>query len=371
MPQPKVTVLIDTFNHERFVERAITSAIEQDFPSSEVEILVVDDGSTDSTPEIVERFAPRITYLRKENGGQASAFNFAIPRAKGEIVAFLDGDDWWERGKLRVIVETFDRNPQAGVVGHGIIQIESDTGNGSALSPQQPGYFDLRSDEGAQKFRNYMCFLGTSRVAIRRRILEKVLPIPEALLVEADEFMSAVAIAHGGAYLLAEPLTYYRLHDQNQYQFREGDDRRLHRKMNSLASLEDALKQRLGAAGISPSATQIIVEPIHITTARMKLALDGGMPWETYRVERADFRLAYRETSLGYRAWKEAVLAVTLFLPPRWFYRLRDWYSERNLRQFRGVVGEPVPASPIVSTPVVLTPIVSTPVEPGRISTLR
>ncbi len=232
---------------------------------------------------------------------------------KGEIVAFLDGDDWWERHKLRAIVEAFDRNPQAGVVGHGIIQIDSDTGNGSALSPQQTGCFDLRSDEGAQKFRNYMCFLGTSRVAIRRRILEKVLPIPEALLVEADEFMSAVAIAHGGAYLLAEPLTYYRLHDQNQYQFREGDDRRQHRKMNSLASLEDALKQRLAAAGVSPSATQIIVEPIHIATARMRLALDGGMPWETYRVERADFRLAYRETSLGYRAWKEAVLAVTLF----------------------------------------------------------
>ena len=76
-----------------------------------------------------------------------------------------------------------------------------------------------------------MCFLGTSRVAIRRSLLEKVLPIPEALVVEADEFMSAVAIAHGGAYLLAEPLTFYRLHDQNQYQFREGDSPRMHKKM--------------------------------------------------------------------------------------------------------------------------------------------
>ncbi|MGA8073219.1 MAG: glycosyltransferase, partial [Candidatus Acidiferrales bacterium] len=70
MPQPKVTVLIDTYNHERFVERAITSAIEQDFPANEVEILVVDDGSTDSTPTIVKCFAPRVTYLWKQNGGQ-------------------------------------------------------------------------------------------------------------------------------------------------------------------------------------------------------------------------------------------------------------------------------------------------------------
>ena len=223
MPQPKVTVLIDTYNHERFVERAITSAIEQDFPANDVEILVVDDGSTDATPAIVKRFAPRVTYLRKENGGQASAFNFGIPQARGEIVAFLDGDDWWQRNKLSVVVETFEKNPQAGVVGHGIFEIDSrDAESGSALSPEQPGYFDLRSDAGAQRFRNFMCFLGTSRVAIRRSLLEKVLPIPEALVVEADEFMSAVAIAHGGAYLLAEPLTYYRLHDQNQYQFRDG-----------------------------------------------------------------------------------------------------------------------------------------------------
>jgi len=352
MPQPKVTVLIDTYNHERFVERALTSTIEQDFPANEIEILVVDDGSTDSTPAIVKRFAPRITYLRKENGGQASAFNFGIPQARGEIAVFLDGDDWWQKNKLSVVVETFEKNPDAGVVGHGIIEIDSLTLRGSSLSPEQPGYFNLRTDAGAQRFRNYMCFLGTSRVAIRRSLLEKVLPIPEALVVEADEFMSAVAIAHGGAYLLAEPLTFYRLHDQNQYQFREGDAPRMRRKMNALASLEDALAVRLVAAGVSATAAQIIVEPIRITAARMKLILNGGMPWETYRVERADFRQAYSKTSLGYRAWKELMLAISLCLPPRWFYRLRDWYSEQNLQRLRSVIGEPVPAAAIRDVPI-------------------
>src|ERR1700726_5064835 len=97
MPHPKVTVLIDTYNHERFLERAITSVMEQDFPAAEVEILVVDDGSTDSTAAIAQRFAPRVQYIRKENGGQASAFNLGIPQARGEIIAFLDGDDWWQR----------------------------------------------------------------------------------------------------------------------------------------------------------------------------------------------------------------------------------------------------------------------------------
>ncbi len=352
MPHPKVTALIDTYNHERFVERAITSVLEQDFPSSDVEILVVDDGSTDATPAIVKRFAPRVTYLRKENGGQASAFNLALAQARGEIVAFLDGDDWWSRNKLSAVVDAFEKNPQAGVIGHGIFEIDDATGSGSALSPQQLGYFDLHGDEGAQKFRNFMCFLGTSRVAIRRSLLEKVLPIPEAIVVEADEFMSAIAIAFGGAYLLAAPLTYYRLHDQNQYQFATADLSRRRRKMNALAALEQQLPARLSAAGVSASAVNIIVEPIHIAAGQMKLILDGGMPWETYRLERALFRLAYRKTTLGYRAWKELSLALALFVPPRWFYRLRDWYAKRNLRRFRGATGEPVPAAPIRDVPI-------------------
>jgi GT2 family glycosyltransferase len=359
MPHPKVTALIDTYNHERFVERAITSVIEQDFPSSEVEILVVDDGSTDATPAIVKRFAPRVTYIRKDNGGQASAFNVGIPRARSEIIAFLDGDDWWQSDKLSKVVAAFENNPQAGVVGHGIFEIEDATGSGSALSPQQPGYFDLRSDEGAQKFRDFMCFFGTSRVAIRRSLLEMVLPIPEALVIEADEFMAAVAIAHGGAYLLAEPLTYYRLHDQNQYQFRAGDRSRMRRKMNALAALVQELPARLKAAGVPAAAINIVIKPIHTSAAQMKLILDGGMPWETYRIERALFRLAYRKTTRGYRVWKEFALAVTLCMPPRWFYRLRDWYSARNLRRFRSVLGEPLATSPIAAKPV----------EPRRIST--
>src|SRR5579872_4503241 len=105
MSKPNVTVLIDTYNHERFIEETLVSVVEQDFPASETEILVVDDGSTDRTPEIVRKFEPRVRLLRKSNGGQASAFNAGIPEAKGEIIAFLDGDDWWAPGKLRRVVD--------------------------------------------------------------------------------------------------------------------------------------------------------------------------------------------------------------------------------------------------------------------------
>jgi glycosyltransferase involved in cell wall biosynthesis len=168
MNVPRVTVLIDTYNHERFIEEAIVSVLNQDFPTHEMEILVVDDGSTDSTPEIVRRFETRVRLLRKKNGGQASTFNVGIPEARGEIIAFLDGDDWWAPDKLRIVLNAFEKNPGTGTVGHAIIEVDSIANCSTSLTPGMTGYFDLASTEGAQDFRNFMAFLGTSRVSIRK-----------------------------------------------------------------------------------------------------------------------------------------------------------------------------------------------------------
>lgn len=118
MTKPTVTVLIDTYKHERFIEEAIVSVLEQDFPRDQMEILVVDDGSTDRTPEIVRKFEPRVRLLRKENGGQASAFNAGIREGRGEIFALLDGDDWWAKSKLTRVVEAMRSDPSVGIVGH-------------------------------------------------------------------------------------------------------------------------------------------------------------------------------------------------------------------------------------------------------------
>jgi glycosyltransferase involved in cell wall biosynthesis len=347
MKTPTITVLIDTYNHERFIEEAIVSVLEQDFPASSMEILVVDDGSTDRTPEIVRKFEPRARYLHKENGGQASAFNFGIPQARGEILAFLDGDDWWAKNKLRIVMEVFEKNAHAGTVGHGIIEVDSVANRSTALAPGTIGYFDLSSNQGAQTFRNFMAFLGTSRVAIRRNILAKVLPIPEALVIEADEFMSTMAVAHGGAVLLADLLTFYRLHGNNLFQFETGDPVRVRRKLKVLESLASDLPVQLSRAGVAPSAVSIIVDPIRIANSRMKLALDGGMPWETYRVEQAEFQLSYRHVTAGYRVYKQLSLLLALVLPPRVYYELQRIYAAGDLRRFRSWLGEPRPKADI------------------------
>src|SRR5580704_9960778 len=126
MTKPFVSILIDTYNHERFIEKAIVSVLEQDFPASDREIVVVDDGSTDRTAEIVRKFEPHVRLLQKANGGQASAFNAGIPECAGQIVAFLDGDDWWAPGKLRAVADALASDEKVGLVGHGITEVFGD-----------------------------------------------------------------------------------------------------------------------------------------------------------------------------------------------------------------------------------------------------
>src|SRR5262249_20437984 len=136
MSIPFVTALIDTYNHESFIAEAINSVLEQDFQASQTEILVVDDGSSDRTAGIVRKFSPRVRLLCKANGGQASAFNAGIRKARGEIVAFLDGDDWWTRGKLTAVVQAFEANPTVGLIGHGLTEVSRD-GRRRTETPRQ------------------------------------------------------------------------------------------------------------------------------------------------------------------------------------------------------------------------------------------
>jgi glycosyltransferase involved in cell wall biosynthesis len=167
------SVLIDTYNHERFIEKAIVSVLEQDFPAAEREILVVDDGSADRTPE-----------------------------CKGEMVAFLDGDDWWAPGKLHRVAEVFAKEDAVGLVGHGIIESFAD-GTERIIAPEKDERLALDSLPAAHVFRLRKSYLGTSRMALRAKLLARILPVPEALVIEADEYLFTLAAAMSEIIILA------------------------------------------------------------------------------------------------------------------------------------------------------------------------
>jgi glycosyltransferase involved in cell wall biosynthesis len=121
-----VSVLIHTYNHEPFIEEAVRSVLVQDFPAADREILVVDDESTDCTPELLSQFASKVRILRKPNGGQAPEFNVGIPECRGEVIVFLDGDDLWAQGEFRRVASFLANDPSLGMVGYAIIEFQND-----------------------------------------------------------------------------------------------------------------------------------------------------------------------------------------------------------------------------------------------------
>ncbi len=113
---PVITVVIPAFNAEEYLERTLCSALAQTV--QELQVIVVDDGSTDGTEWIAQKFAsedPRVTVLSVPNGGVASARNVGIENAKGQFIAFLDADDLWHPAKLesQVLALTVGEGTQA------------------------------------------------------------------------------------------------------------------------------------------------------------------------------------------------------------------------------------------------------------------
>ncbi|HEX5431353.1 MAG TPA: glycosyltransferase [Bryobacteraceae bacterium] len=110
----RITAVIPTYNRALLLRRAVESVLAQTYPVSEV--IVVDDGSTDNTREVVESFGGRIQYVYQENAGPSAARNNGIRRASGDWIAFLDSDDCWLPDKIRLQVEAVKRNSSAALV---------------------------------------------------------------------------------------------------------------------------------------------------------------------------------------------------------------------------------------------------------------
>ncbi len=342
MTKPTISALIDTYNQEHFIEQAIVSVLEQELSPSELEIVVVDDGSTDDTASLVAKFAPRVRYIHKKNGGQASAFNTAIPETHAPIVAFLDADDWWAKGKLRAVLDAFEQYPGIAAVGHGYFEVRDDSSRTEPVVPERTYCLNLANLEAARVARSGCAFLATSKLAIRRRTLDQIGPVSEHFVFCADSILMALALALGGAIILDQPLGFYRLHRGNLYESRSTSPTDLRRKYEIVKANFEFLPFYLSAAGVSSDAVSAFVKPDLLECERLRLILDGGWPWETFALEVKRFRAAYEQNSFSYALFKWLVLASTLFMPPSAFYRMRNWYAEHNLQRFRRKLGEAV-----------------------------
>ena len=141
----EISAVIPTYNRAGLLAQAIDSALAQTRPPDE--IVVVDDGSTDRTPEVLARYAGRVRAVRQDNGGEAAARNRGIAEARGRWIAFLDSDDLWEPEALARLTEAARSVPEAGLVAMRARSLREDgTRTRRVHGKKSPGpYFTTRS----------------------------------------------------------------------------------------------------------------------------------------------------------------------------------------------------------------------------------
>jgi glycosyltransferase involved in cell wall biosynthesis len=207
-----VSVIVTNFNYASFLSAAIQSALDQTYPVTE--IIVVDDGSTDNSREIIERFGTRITTIFKGNGGQRSACNIGFAASTGDIVLFLDGDDAWRSDAVENIVAAMQ--PKVAAVQFCVAILDQNGRRLGGIYPPLPeNWTPSRIRDCVLKSGFYPC-PPTSGNAYARWFLDRIMPIPVGEVRDAmDGPLNTVAPLYGDVVVLTEPLGFYRIHGTN------------------------------------------------------------------------------------------------------------------------------------------------------------
>jgi len=209
---PRVSVIIPTYNYGHYLSEAINSVLSQTLPIDE--IIVVDDGSTDNTEEIVGTFGDKVIYVRKGNAGLSAARNTGIERSTGDLVAFLDADDIWYPEKTEKQVALFEVDESIGMVYSCVREFESDTGETvTTWCEGKEGWMadDLLRFEGAA-----VSAIGSTGL-VKREVFETIGNFDTNLKHSEDWDFSYRLARKYKLGLVREVLVDYRNHGQNMH----------------------------------------------------------------------------------------------------------------------------------------------------------
>ena len=211
MTSPLVSVVIPTYNYAGYLSEAIGSALAQASDDLALEVIVVDDGSTDETSEVVRRFGSAVRYERQENQGPSTARNRGVAEARGEYVAFLDADDHWLPYKLgRQLRALTIRRDVAGC--HGAFLVQRPSGEVGRVARYWQRSGDLPTCRDLLRGNS----INMSTMLIRREALVSTGPFDESLRTAEDwNLWLRLLLAGRRLYYLHQPLAVTRHHAEN------------------------------------------------------------------------------------------------------------------------------------------------------------
>lgn len=174
---PKISVIITTFNRKDFAAEAVNSVLKQTY--TDYELLVIDDGSTDTTKEALRPFQDRIRYFYQTNQGTSSAKNQGIRQAEGDFIAFLDSDDLWESVKLEKQLAFMEQNPEVKISYTDELWLKD-------KKPVNPPQKYERYSGWIFKEVLQVCFIGVSTIMLKKELFEEIGLFDEKLPVCED-----------------------------------------------------------------------------------------------------------------------------------------------------------------------------------------
>jgi glycosyltransferase involved in cell wall biosynthesis len=211
-----VAIVINNFNYGSYIREAIESALNQDLPAHRV--IVVDDGSTDDSWDVITSFGSDITAIRQRNTGQLSAIERGVQEAKSsDVVALLDADDIASPKRVRALADAYAAFPAAGWVFHDLIH--SATPASSLLSADgQLAYGSIDERNAIRRGRSSYVAPATSGLSFRSHVIASWRPYPVSRGIWiSDNYLKFLAQAYAPGVHIPQPLGVLRIHGRNRY----------------------------------------------------------------------------------------------------------------------------------------------------------
>ena len=246
---PKVSVIIPTYNRESFISETIESVLSQTY--KDFEIIVIDDGSTDSTIRTLEKFGSKIKLMIQKNSERAVSRNNGVKNSTGEYIAFLDSDDVWEKYKLEKQVEILENKKDIILVYGQCLRINEKSKKIKNANRQLKGF----SGSVFEKLllRN---FISSPTPMIRREYFEKISGFESKYIPYEDWELWLRCSLLGKFYFLTRPVAYYRIHPEQSVKLATAEKieqvtTRLLEDSFKLRTLSDEIKKKsLGLANL-------------------------------------------------------------------------------------------------------------------------
>lgn len=211
MSHPLVSVIIPNYNYGRFLAQTIDSVLAQNYPN--IEIIVVDDGSSDESVEVLESYGDKIKWFKQQNSGVSVARNRGIKESRGEFIALLDSDDVWLPEKIEKQIKLFLEDPEIGLVHCGFVDFDNEGNRHAEHLDGMKG----RVAEDMLRYQRSVILGGGSAVVFKKKMFDEIGGFSLNISPAEDWEFYYQAARRCKVGFVAEVLMEYRIHGNNNH----------------------------------------------------------------------------------------------------------------------------------------------------------